>query len=150
VSKTDGEPTRIVVGGEEFLVGYGSRIRYLDFALQLVRAQQTMAPGSEIAASQSSHMLLFDPRREVRAQRCEVALNRPLNYRGYKFYQSEYQLLGLDRNSRPISRSVLRVTRDPGVRLKYAGSVMIAFGIVCMFCMKAYSLDSLRARYLDT
>jgi hypothetical protein len=66
-------------------------------------------------------------------------MNQPLDWDGYKLYQSGYKSLGMDPDTnRPVNQSVFTVGRDPGLWLKYAGSTMLALGIACMFYMKAY------------
>ena len=139
VGKTDRGFTSVVVGNEKFLVGYNSKLTYLDFDLTLLRAEQTLDRGSSQAASQSSYVLLRNRQDDLVPRSQVITLNDPLVYRGYKFFQSEYKSLGFDDSSRPVNQSVLKVTRDPGVRLKYAGSIMVALGIACMFYMRAYS-----------
>jgi hypothetical protein len=75
LGKTDGELTRLVVGDEEFLVGYNPSQVSLNFALRLARAEQTTDHGSSLPASQSSFVLLTDPDRQVLAEGRLIALN---------------------------------------------------------------------------
>jgi hypothetical protein len=138
VGKTDDGFTPVMVGSEDFLVGYNSSLRDLDFEIALLRAEQTTDPGSSQAASQSSFVLLTDPGRDIRAEPRVITLNQPLEHRGYKIYQSGYLSLGRDENAKPINRATLLVRRDPGLWLKYAGSTMLALGVACMFYMRAY------------
>ncbi len=119
-------------------MGYNAALHDLGFALRLLRAEQTTDKGSAQPASQSSFVLLMDPDRGIDGEARVVALNQPLEHRGYRFYQSGYQLLGSDANGRPVSRASLAVRYDPGLPLKYAGSAMLALGIACMFYMRAY------------
>ena len=138
LGRTDHELTSVLVGNEDFLIGFNPMQTPLDFALRLVRAEQTTDKGSGLPASQSSFVLLTDPDRKIQGENRIITLNEPLAHRGYKFYQSGYQPLGVDGSGRPVSRSVLSVRYDPGLWLKYAGSTMVALGIACMFYMKAY------------
>ena len=138
LSKRDGEFQKIRVGGEVFLVGYNSKMLDLEFDLTLLRAQQTYDRGSTQPASQLSYVLLTDSLQDIDQQTHLITLNQPLSHRGYKIFQSDFRSLGLDENARPVNLAVLQVSRDPGVRLKYAGSIMLALGIACMFYMRAY------------
>ena len=84
-------------------------------------------------------MRLYDKEQKIDGEAKEITMNQPLEHRGYKFFQSGYDLLELDqRTFKPISLSTFTVSYDPGLWLKYIGSSMLALGIVCMFYMKAY------------
>jgi hypothetical protein len=138
LAKSDHDFTLVNIGGDEFLVGYHTSQVDLDFALRLIRAEQTTDNGSSLPASQTSFLLLTDPGQNIHGENRNVTLNQPLTHRGYKFYQATYKSLGMDSAGKPISRSVLIAQYDPGLWLKYAGSTMVALGIACMFYMKAY------------
>jgi hypothetical protein len=138
VGKTDDSFTPVMVGSEDFLVGFNSSLRDLDFEITLLRAEQTTDRGSSQAASQSSFVLLTDPGQGIHGEARVITLNQPLEHHGYKVYQAGYLALGRDENAKPINRSTLLVRRDPGLWLKYVGSTMLALGVACMFYMKAY------------
>lgn len=138
LAKTDDDLTPIYLAGEEFLIGFNTSQVVLDFALRLLRAEQTTDNGSALPASQTSFVLITDPGQKPPGEGRMITLNEPLTHRGYRFYQMGYKSLGPDAQGKPISRSVLKVQHDPGLWLKYAGSCMVALGIACMFFMKAY------------
>ena len=52
-----------------------------------------------------------------------VEVNNPLRYRGYTFYQNDYD----HRNSR---YTVLQVVKDPGVPSVYAGFILLIVGLI--------------------
>ena len=75
----------------------------------------------------------------------QIAMNQPLSAGSYKVYQANYRALIDPRTrqplldgERPVSLSGLAVARDPGLWLKYAGSIIVVLGIAVMFYMKAY------------
>jgi hypothetical protein len=138
VGKTEGGFLPVELRGEEFLVSYQPAILPLGFTITLARAEQTTDSGTARPASQTSHVYLTDPQRGLHQQPRTITLNQPLHHRGFRIYQSGYDSLGLDATGRPVSRAVLTVRHDPGLPLKYAGSIMIALGIACMFYMRAY------------
>lgn len=146
LAKSDDDFTPIDMDGDEFLVGFNTSQVALDFALRLVRAEQTTDNGTSLPASQTSFVLLTDRGQKIHGESRMVTLNQPLGHRGYQFYQAGYKSLGMDTQGRPISRSVLKVQYDPGLWLKYAGSTMVALGIACMFYMKAYFFNFLARR----
>jgi hypothetical protein len=137
LGKTDEGFTEIDVGGERFAVGYHPLMRDLGFSVTLLRAEQTTDRGSGNPANQSSLVLLSWPSKAP-GEPWRVTLNQPLAHRGYKLYQSGFQTVGRDENGRPFNRVTFLVNRDPGLYLKYAGSILLAVGIACMFYMKAY------------
>jgi hypothetical protein len=104
----------------------------------------TADKGTQSAASYTSWVQLTDEEQGIHEKDCMVTMNEPLEHRGYKVYQSTYgsitQTLGITdpSNDRPVSYSGFTVGRDPGLRLKYLGSIMLAAGIACMFYMRAY------------
>ncbi len=74
----------------------------------------------------------------------------PLSGRSYRFFQSSFQgpmkpgsmefqrLVGEDDDREQLFLSIFSINYDPGRGLKYAGSLLIVAGIVCMYYMKAY------------
>jgi hypothetical protein len=139
VTKSDSKFTNVTVENEPFAIGFNSYIRKLDFEITLLRAEQTSDPGTGQAATYSSFVELTDKRANVFAEPRVITMNQPLDWDGYKLYQSGYTALGMDPDTnRPVNQSVFTVARDPGLWLKYAGSTMLALGIACMFYMKAY------------
>ena len=138
VPQDERSSTAVTFGGERFSINYAPARHALDFALTLARGEQTTDPGSTLPASQSSYVLLTDPANRIRNEGRMITMNEPLVHGGYNFFQSGFQALGKDSHGKQISRCSLTVTRDPGVRLKYAGATMVALGIACMFYMRAY------------
>jgi hypothetical protein len=138
VPKTEGSFTSVTLGKETYQVGFNTYLRNLDFDITLLRAEQTSDPGTQQPASYTSFVLLTDKRHHIEEEPRVITMNQPLDYDGYKLYQSGYNFLGMDENSKPVSRSVFTVGRDPGLWMKYLGSTMLALGIACMFYMKAY------------
>ena len=154
---------RLQVGGDRFTIDYGHKLRELDFDLKLLRAEQTVDPGTQSPASYSSFVQLSDSGRfshawvpgpfrgltnaigltqggeVIEAEDHWITMNAPLNHRGYKVYQSQYEFRGFnEKTDKPVNRSGFTVGRDPGLWLKYAGSTMLALGIATMFYMRAY------------
>jgi hypothetical protein len=129
----------VTVGGNHYTVQFTNKRKNLGFQIKLERAEQTVDPGTRAAASYSSYVQLFDREKNINGERRLITMNEPLEHRGYKFYQSSYQFLKIwDANGKPVSISGFTVGSDPGLGLKYAGSLMLGLGIACMFYMKAY------------
>jgi hypothetical protein len=158
----NGKTTSVQLGNDTLTLSYFTKTRPLDFDIKLLRAEQTVDPGTQNSATYSSYVQLTDkgtfsadwvpgPIRgvtnflgltgggeKIDGQDRVITMNHPLDHRGYKVYQSTYGLLAEDDNQKPVSYSGFTVGRDPGLPLKYLGSSMLALGIACMFYMKAY------------
>ena len=59
-------------------------------------------------------------------------MNEPLDYRGYKIYQSSYE----EGKDGAPTFSIFSVGKDPGMPVKYAGSILLVSGIALMFWLK--------------
>lgn len=58
-----------------------------------------------------------------------IEVNHPLKYKGYTFYQSNY-------NPEELNWSSLEVVKDPGVPLVYAGFILMNIGIILVFYIR--------------
>ncbi len=89
-----------------------------------------MNPGTDQPASFQSLVLVQTPGKEPGAP-ITIEMNQPLKQGGYVFYQASYQPMD---NGGYLS--VFSVARDPGMELKYAGSLILVAGISFMFWFK--------------
>jgi hypothetical protein len=137
LGKTEEGYSTIDVGGNRFEIGYHPVLRDLGFTVTLLRAEQTLDRGSPDPASQSSEVVITDAGKSSREPQW-ITLNEPLSHQGYKVYQSGFQTVGRDKDGQRINRATFIVNRDPGLYLKYAGSILLVAGIACMFYMRAY------------
>jgi len=153
----------VKIGDRTFDVSYTFVKRPLDFEIKLLRAEQTVDGGTQQPASFTSYVQLSDAGsftgtwvpaslrgltnfigltsggEKIQSQDRVITMNAPLEHRGYKVYQANYQSLQQwDSRGKPVSYSGFAIGRDPGLPFKYAGSTMLALGIACMFYMKAY------------
>jgi cytochrome c biogenesis protein ResB len=58
-----------------------------------------------------------------------IAVNSPFAHGGYEFYQSGWDAKNLD-------YSGLKVVRDPGLNVVYAGMIMISLGVLFVFYVR--------------
>ncbi|MBY0523091.1 MAG: cytochrome c biogenesis protein ResB [Gemmataceae bacterium] len=149
LSDTAQQSTAVDVGEEQFSVAYNVKMQDLPFELKLLRGEETFDPGTQQKASYSSYIQLTDKRHNIVGEDRLITMNEPLEYDGYKFYQSGMEPMRriVDQQTlRPVHRSTFTVGNDPGLWLKYLGSIMLAVGIGCMFYMKAYFITGKKAR----
>jgi hypothetical protein len=140
VGQTSSGSDKVVVDGEVYGFGYNTIIQDLGFEIKLLRAEQKVDPGTHSAATYTSYVQLTDKSQGIEAEDGVITMNEPLQHRGYKLFQSNYSFVRSDAetNYKPIDISTFAVSWDPGLWLKYLGSIMLALGIVTMFYMKAY------------
>ena len=64
-------------------------------------------------------------------QKTRISMNKPLEYKGWKFFQNNYD---------PDQRrwTGLEVSKDPGVFLIYLGSILLCIGVCLVFYVKPY------------
>lgn len=142
----DGKPFR-----DSYSIGFHMRQLDLPFEVRLVRAEQQVDRGSGSPATFTSFVQVTDLTGEKRAKDEShiITMNEPMDHGGFRFFQSDYQPLRLDANGKPVSKSGLTVANDPGLPAMYLGSVMLSLGIILMFYMKAYSLETMRRALAD-
>jgi hypothetical protein len=136
---------RIWLGDDLYLVRYQQSTHPVDFALTLRRAWQVKDPGTDRPAWFESVVTVTSPDRGPSDREQHIVMNRPLSVGPWKVYQANYRALldpatgePIRDGARPVSLSGLAVAHDPGLWLKYAGSLLVVLGIATMFWMKAY------------
>lgn len=115
--------------GGELIVGYAYKSIELAFPLRLKDFQMDMDPGTNSPAA-------FKSKVEVEGQTYLIQMNEPLVKGGYKFFQSSYSEVP----GQP-TYSIFTVAKDPGIALKYLGSIMVVVGIAIMFITRPYKVN---------
>jgi len=102
----------------------------LGFEVSLERFEARTYPGSMMPSAFISTLAVSDrPRQETFT--CTISPNNPLEYGGYKLYQSAY-----DQAEDGAAVSILGVSRDPGALPFYIGSVCLVVGMLLQFHRK--------------
>ncbi len=115
-----GDPVHVSLDGWMMAVSYGSRIIHLPFALKLVKFELERYPGSMSPSSYASEVIVIDPQRKVKMP-YKIYMNHVLDYRGYRFFQSSYDM---DEHG-----TILSVNHDPGTIPTYIGYLLLALGM---------------------
>ena len=127
-----GEAQRVEAPG-----GAAVRVRFQDaavplpFKVALLDFDSEKYPGTTMAATYQSLVRVEDTERGTSEHL--VAMNRPLHYRGYTFFQSSYA-------EGERMTSILAVSRAPGLPLVYFGTTVLTLGIGWMFYGKPWLL----------
>jgi ResB-like family protein len=126
-------------GGSGATVRFDDAASPLPFRVALLDFESKKYPGTSMAATYQSLLRVDDPERG-RSEHV-VAMNRPLHYRGYTFFQSSYA-------EGERMTSVLSVSRAPGLPLVYLGTTLLTVGIAWMFYGKPWLARRRGARAL--
>jgi hypothetical protein len=118
-------------GGAFATVHFRDAAEPLPFRVALLDFESRKYPGSAMAATYQSRVRVEDE--ELGTSEHLVAMNRPLHYRGYTFFQSSYA-------EGERMTSILQVSRAPGLPLVYLGTALLTLGIAWMFYGKPWLL----------
>ena len=133
---TTNAPFQFSLAGLNYRVNYGSKQLKLPFQIKLNDFQLDKYPGSESAMSYASEITVIDPKETFDFR---VFMNNILNYRGYKFFQSSYNITPQYEETR------LSVNHDYwGTLLTYVGYFMLYAGLLLILFMKNTRFSSLR------
>ncbi|MCA9790423.1 MAG: cytochrome c biogenesis protein ResB [Candidatus Eremiobacteraeota bacterium] len=114
---------------ENLVLGYGLRTVPLNFEIKLKDFEVGFDPGTRTAASYKSII-------EVDGNEHVVQMNEPFHRDGYNVFQASFG----DGPGGESTVSVFSIARDPGIFLKYLGSILLVLGIIIMFYIKPYML----------
>ncbi|MBI4970912.1 MAG: cytochrome c biogenesis protein ResB [Candidatus Omnitrophica bacterium] len=99
----------------------------LPFSLKLLKFDIARYEGTDNPMSYESQVEVNDPAKQKTFTR-EIKMNRPLKLRGYTVYQAAFQ----EEEGVPVA-SVFAVAKDPGIAIKYLGSIILVMGIGIQF-----------------
>ena len=119
-----------------FRMLYGSNTLETPFHIKLKDFQLEKYPGSESAASYVSEVTVISPEKTFDYR---IYMNHILDYKGYKFFQSSYDLTGEKEETH------LSVNHDFwGTLITYIGYSLLYFGMICILFAKNTRFDSLK------
>ena len=120
----EGVPSKVNLDGMEITVAYGARRIKLPFAVKLRDFQLERYPGSMSPSSYASEVTVIDGNKSFDYR---IYMNHVLDYRGYRFFQSSYDM--------DEKGTILSVNHDPGTLITYIGYFLLALGMVLHFFM---------------
>lgn len=129
-------PSQIKVGGLNFRVNYGAKVITLPFHIKLRDFQLENYPGSQSPMSYASEVTVIDPKETFDFK---IFMNHILNYKGYKFFQSSYNI------TEDYEETRLSVNHDYwGTTLTYIGYTMLFAGLLLILFVKNTRFHYLR------
>ena len=133
---TTNAPVQFQMAGLNFRVAYGAKEITLPFQIKLRDFQLDKYPGSESAMSYASEITVIDPSETFDFR---VFMNNILDYKGYKFFQSSYNITPQYEETR------LSVNHDYwGTMITYAGYFLLYAGLMLIMFVKNTRFSYLR------
>jgi len=132
-----GTPHDVMFGDVRVRLTYGAQTLQLPFTLKLDRFVLQRYPGSHTPSSYESYVTVIDRERNTTFP-YHIYMNHVLNYRGYRFFQSSYDM--------DEQGSILSVNHDPGTWPTYLGYLLMVIGFVWGFLAPSGRLHHLKKR----
>ncbi len=131
-------PTIFSVGNLNFRMSYGAMQMSLPFSIKLNDFQLDKYPGSNSPMSFASEVTVIDPSETFDFR---IYMNNILNYKGYKFFQSSYNITS------EYEETHLSVNHDFwGSTITYIGYFLLYAGLILILFMKGTRFHSLRKK----
>lgn len=129
-------PTKVSIGNLNVNLSYGSKQFILPYSIKLRDFQLDKYPGSESAMSYASEVTVISPEKTFDYR---IYMNHILNYKGYKLFQSSYNITPQYEETR------LSVNHDFwGSTITYFGYFLLYAGLILILFMKNTRFDFLR------
>jgi len=132
-----GEFKEVDFGDIKVYISLGAKVIKLPFALKLIDFQLERYPGSMSPSSYASEIEVIDRERGINMP-FRIYMNHVLDYRGYRFFQSSY-----DMDERG---TILSVNHDPGTLPTYIGYFLLAIGMLLTVFTKKGRFQTLLRR----
>jgi len=127
---------QLTVDNLNFRLLYGANTLETPFHVKLRDFQLEKYPGSESAASYASEVTVISPEKTFDYR---IYMNHILDYKGYKLFQSSYDISGEKEETH------LSVNHDYwGTLITYIGYFLLYFGLICILFVKGTRFDSLK------
>jgi cytochrome c-type biogenesis protein CcsB len=116
-----GTPKTLDFEGVKVQLRYGAKLIRLPFTLRLDRFNLERYPGSNSPSSYESYVTVSDAETNTTFP-YHIYMNHVLAYRGYRFFQSSYDM--------DEKGSILSVNHDPGTLPTYIGYTLLLLGFL--------------------
>ncbi len=127
------KPLKFETSDGNWVAATGIRMQALPFKLNLRDFRKVDYPGTTNAASYESDVTLEDADEGLTIRKT-ISMNKPLDYKGYRIFQSSFI-----QDPEFGESSVFTVAKNPGIWLIYSGSIIMFIGIVLVFYVKSLS-----------
>ena len=125
-------PLAIGCNGETYVVELRKKLMDLPFTVRLNKFNHELHPGTRMDAAFSSDVTRIDESGDEHDY--HIAMNEPLRYAGWTFYQESY-IPADPRIGRPVMSS-LAVSKNPADKFPLYACIVIGFGLTLHFVLK--------------
>ena len=119
-------PTTFNLGDQAWQIQLQPQRHKLPAQFELIDVERTLYEGTEIPESFSSHLKVYEEGGQMREAR--ISMNKPLQYKGFTFFQSGYRRL---KSGREVT--TLAVVENPARLFPYITCIVISLGILVHF-----------------
>ena len=124
------------LNGLNFRLNYGPEHKRLPFQIKLRDFKLEKYPGSTMPKSYESEVTVITPEKSFDTR---IYMNHPLEYKGYRFYQSSYTI------TPQYEQTQLSVNHDFwGTWITYIGYGLLYFGLLMIFFVKGTRFSKLK------
>ena len=128
----EGQDTVLTTAQGSVRLGLSSKTQKMPFTLVLTDFRRIDYPGTQNPASYESDVRLYDPHAKISIERT-VSMNNPLDYKGFRVFQSSYMQDDLKEGS------IFTVAKNPGIPFIYFSSCTIFLGAFLQFYVKPFN-----------
>ncbi|HEY4003192.1 MAG TPA: cytochrome c biogenesis protein ResB [Candidatus Xenobia bacterium] len=128
-----GEQFNLNIGGDNLVITFGRKEKDLGFAMTLDKFAVGHDPGTQNPSTYTSNVTVDDPAAGRVNEKDVITMNQPLHHRGWTLFQSSFSQV-----DGHAPTSIFTVAYDPGVPIKYAGSLIMCLGIGLMFWLRGW------------
>lgn len=118
---------RVMIGGKPYRIALEKQRTALPFSVTLTRFDRQYHPGTEVARSYRSDVVVRDGAAEWKSL---IQMNEPLRYKGYTFYQASF----IDDGERQAT--VLAVVKNAGRVFPYVSGIIMCIGLLMILLAK--------------
>jgi cytochrome c-type biogenesis protein CcsB len=135
-ASSTGKVESVIMGDVQLDLSYGAKVKELPFSLKLNDFILDRYPGSNSPSSFKSKVVLIDSEKGINKD-IEIYMNNVLKHRGYRFYQSSYDV--------DEKGTILSVNNDlPGTLITYLGYLILTLGMLGSLVSKSSRFQLLR------
>ncbi|GEM_PF-746481 len=136
----EGEEINLSLAGGDIRLALVQRHQSLPFSLVLKDFRKVDYPGTNNPASYESDVLLDDQEGKIKIEKT-ISMNKPLDYKGYRIFQSSYI-----QDPNYGEASIFTVAKNPGIPFIYWSSCIIFFGAFFQFFVKSDTKDKKKGK----
>lgn len=134
----DPRPTAVKIDQNNYFFSLRKKRYLLPFFLELIDFRKRMHPGSDIAKSYESQVII---RTGDFSRKVMISMNKPLRYKDFTIFQSSYFIANNGTES-----SIFAVVKNSGRLFPYISSLIIFLGLLIHFLTMLFKKSKIKGR----